>query len=251
MSNHTQILARRVLYWPSYIVDQNNDNFSEDKGRLKKNVDYPALVSLGRTSIWKEHSKNDDEEDNKVESARVVLDKEDIEEEVDYQHEKSCGNNNSILGNICGPLFGNEDDAEESSGDNEQYHLEKGKSQGKQQFDSSTGLRDEERCPAPFDEFGLLCKDCRLCTIQDLQAEAERLGYAVLTAEGSADSFSAEVDLVEPMGAETLIHMIESGRDIRVVVPREQRVAIGERVHLRCKASQCHVFDGTQRRMVP
>jgi ABC-type sugar transport system ATPase subunit len=72
-----------------------------------------------------------------------------------------------------------------------------------------------------------------------------------LTAEGGADSFSAEVDLVEPMGAETLIHMIESGRDIRVVVPREQRVAIGERVHLRCKASQCHVFDGTQRRMVP
>jgi ABC-type sugar transport system ATPase subunit len=72
-----------------------------------------------------------------------------------------------------------------------------------------------------------------------------------LTAEGGADSFSAEVDIVEPMGAETLIHMIESGRDIRVVVPREQRVAIGERVHLRCKASQCHVFDRTQRRMGP
>jgi geranylgeranyl diphosphate synthase type II len=47
-------------------------------------------------------------------------------------------------------------------------------------------LRDEERCPAPFDEFGLLCKDCGLCSIQDLQEEAERLGYAVLTAEGSA-----------------------------------------------------------------
>jgi geranylgeranyl pyrophosphate synthase len=47
-------------------------------------------------------------------------------------------------------------------------------------------LRDEERCPAPFDEFGLLCKQCGLCSIQDLQEEAERLGYAVLTAEGSA-----------------------------------------------------------------
>jgi geranylgeranyl diphosphate synthase, type II len=47
-------------------------------------------------------------------------------------------------------------------------------------------LRDEEKCPAPFDPFGLLCKDCGLCSIQDLQAEAERLGYAVLTAEGSA-----------------------------------------------------------------
>ena len=47
-------------------------------------------------------------------------------------------------------------------------------------------LRVENKCPAPFDEFGLLCKQCGLCTIQDLQAEAEKLGYAVLVAEGSA-----------------------------------------------------------------
>ncbi|MFM8579310.1 MAG: polyprenyl synthetase family protein, partial [Planctomycetaceae bacterium] len=47
-------------------------------------------------------------------------------------------------------------------------------------------LREENRCPAPFDEFGLLCKQCGLCSIQDFQAEAERLGYAVLVAEGSA-----------------------------------------------------------------
>lgn len=47
-------------------------------------------------------------------------------------------------------------------------------------------LRVEEKCPAPFDEFGLLCKRCGLCSIQDLTDEAERLGYAVLTAEGSA-----------------------------------------------------------------
>lgn len=47
-------------------------------------------------------------------------------------------------------------------------------------------LRVEDKCPAPFDEFGLLCKQCGLCTIQDLQEEAEKLGYAVLVAEGSA-----------------------------------------------------------------
>ncbi len=47
-------------------------------------------------------------------------------------------------------------------------------------------LRIEEKCPAPFDEFGLLCKECGLCSIQDLGVEAERLGYAVLVAEGSA-----------------------------------------------------------------
>jgi geranylgeranyl pyrophosphate synthase len=46
-------------------------------------------------------------------------------------------------------------------------------------------LRIEDQCPAPFDEFGLLCKQCGLCSIQDLQVEAERLGYAVLVAEGS------------------------------------------------------------------
>jgi len=47
-------------------------------------------------------------------------------------------------------------------------------------------LRVEEQCPAPFDEFGLLCKECGLCSSQDLTVEAERLGYAVLVAEGSA-----------------------------------------------------------------
>ena len=47
-------------------------------------------------------------------------------------------------------------------------------------------LRVEEKCPAPFDEFGLLCKECGLCSIEDLGTEAERLGYAVLVAEGSA-----------------------------------------------------------------
>src|SRR5688572_11445047 len=36
-------------------------------------------------------------------------------------------------------------------------------------------LRVESKCPAPFDEFGLLCKQCGLCTIQDFQNEAERL----------------------------------------------------------------------------
>jgi geranylgeranyl pyrophosphate synthase len=47
-------------------------------------------------------------------------------------------------------------------------------------------LRVEDKCPAPFDQFGLLCKECGLCSIQDLTVEAERLGYAVLVAEGSA-----------------------------------------------------------------
>jgi len=47
-------------------------------------------------------------------------------------------------------------------------------------------LRVENKCRAPFDEFGLLCRRCGLCSIQELQSEAEKLGYAVLVAEGSA-----------------------------------------------------------------
>ena len=47
-------------------------------------------------------------------------------------------------------------------------------------------LRPETKCRATFDEFGLLCKHCGQCSIHELQDEAERLGYSVLVAEGSA-----------------------------------------------------------------
>ncbi|MFT5128227.1 MAG: geranylgeranyl diphosphate synthase type II [Rhodothermales bacterium] len=46
-------------------------------------------------------------------------------------------------------------------------------------------LRVEDGCPAPFDEFGLLCKECGLCSVHDFKREAERLGYALLIAEGT------------------------------------------------------------------
>jgi len=46
-------------------------------------------------------------------------------------------------------------------------------------------LRAFEKCPAPIDEYGLLCRKCGQCPMRDLQDEAESLGYAVLVAEGS------------------------------------------------------------------
>ena len=47
-------------------------------------------------------------------------------------------------------------------------------------------LRNAAECPAEIDEFGLVCKGCGKCSIHDLSQEAERLGYAVLVAEGTA-----------------------------------------------------------------
>ncbi len=46
-------------------------------------------------------------------------------------------------------------------------------------------LRDPDNCQGELDEFGLICNHCGSCVIDELQNQAERLGYAVLVAEGS------------------------------------------------------------------
>ena len=46
-------------------------------------------------------------------------------------------------------------------------------------------LRSSEECPAAFDEIGLVCEHCGRCAINEFKSQAERLGYAVLVAEGS------------------------------------------------------------------
>lgn len=46
-------------------------------------------------------------------------------------------------------------------------------------------LRDQDDCPAGFDEIGLVCERCGRCILSELQTQAEQLGYAVLIAEGS------------------------------------------------------------------
>ncbi|MBU0638693.1 MAG: polyprenyl synthetase family protein [Planctomycetes bacterium] len=47
-------------------------------------------------------------------------------------------------------------------------------------------LRSASACGAEIDEYGLVCAGCGRCAIHQLQSEAERLGYAVLVAEGAA-----------------------------------------------------------------
>jgi multiple sugar transport system ATP-binding protein len=53
----------------------------------------------------------------------------------------------------------------------------------------------------------------------------------------------ATIDIIEPMGAEILAHMVEAGTDLRCVVPRTTRLEVGAQVGLRCRPGQIHVFD--------
>lgn len=61
----------------------------------------------------------------------------------------------------------------------------------------------------------------------------------------AADALHATVDLIEPMGAEMLLHLMQHGTDLRCVVPHTMRVALGAAVGLRCKPGQLHVFNET------
>ncbi len=71
-------------------------------------------------------------------------------------------------------------------------------------------LRVAKGCPAPFDDFGLLCKECGLCSIHDLTVEAERLGYAVLIAEGSAlVRAMIETGKIDAIVGVSCIHVLE------------------------------------------
>ncbi len=62
-------------------------------------------------------------------------------------------------------------------------------------------------------------------------------------AKATKETITAQAELIEPMGAETLIHArTRGGNDIRVVVPRDKRVKIGETLHLQPDPAQTHVF---------
>lgn len=59
----------------------------------------------------------------------------------------------------------------------------------------------------------------------------------------SRGTIPAVAELIEPMGAETLVHArTNDGNDIRVVVQRDRRVRIGELLNLKPDPAQTHVF---------
>jgi ABC-type sugar transport system ATPase subunit len=73
-------------------------------------------------------------------------------------------------------------------------------------------------------------------------------GLEVVGAPDAA-SLTARVDLLEPMGPETLVHLVEDGQDLRVVVDHRLALEVGARVHLRVRPGQSHVFDRAGRRV--
>jgi multiple sugar transport system ATP-binding protein len=61
--------------------------------------------------------------------------------------------------------------------------------------------------------------------------------------EKSHATIAAQAELIEPMGAETLIHArTATGGEIRVVVPRDKRVKVGESLNLLPDPRQTHFF---------
>ena len=59
------------------------------------------------------------------------------------------------------------------------------------------------------------------------------------------DGISSVIDIIEPMGAETLAHLNDGRHDIRVVTGWRTPIAEGEQVHVRWQPGQAHVFDAT------
>ena len=67
--------------------------------------------------------------------------------------------------------------------------------------------------------------------------------------EAAQDTLSGQIDLVEPMGAETLVHLVSREQDLRVVVGRETRVDVGTPGHLRCRPGSVYLFDESGQRV--
>ena len=69
-----------------------------------------------------------------------------------------------------------------------------------------------------------------------------------LASESSSRSISVEAELIESMGAETLIHARTSRQtEIRVVVPRQMRIRAGDILPLTPDPGQTHVFNSQGR----
>ncbi len=68
----------------------------------------------------------------------------------------------------------------------------------------------------------------------------------VMSQEEAEDSISTKIDLVEPMGAETLAHLSDGIHDLRVVTDWRVPITEGEVVHTRFPPGATHVFTADE-----
>ena len=61
--------------------------------------------------------------------------------------------------------------------------------------------------------------------------------------EAGPATISGRVDLIEPMGAETLVHLRIGENDLRVVTGRGDPVRVGDTLHVAPAPGQVHLFD--------
>ena len=70
-----------------------------------------------------------------------------------------------------------------------------------------------------------------------------------LASESADDTLSGQIDLIEPMGAETLLHLKTQAEELRVVTNRRNTLAYSDHVHVRPRAEQIHLFDARGERI--
>ena len=100
-------------------------------------------------------------------------------------------------------------------------------------------------------------QELQLALPQDRAALREGTAYTMglrpraldLASEAGPDTLAAQVDLIEPMGAETLLHLTADEAEIRLVVDRDRAPGEGERVHLRLPPERLHLFGEDEQRV--
>jgi ABC-type sugar transport system ATPase subunit len=103
---------------------------------------------------------------------------------------------------------------------------------------------DSARCRAGSQEIVLPLSDADLRLARGAEVTLGIRPRAFeLASEPEARTLTATVDIIEPMGAETLLHLVADGREMRAVVDRRVRPVTGARVHLRLRPGQVHIFD--------
>jgi len=63
-----------------------------------------------------------------------------------------------------------------------------------------------------------------------------------ISQDASEDAVSTTIDMVEPMGAETLVHLNDGGQDLRLVTDWRVALREGDQVHARFPPGVTHVF---------